>query len=316
MHSLALYLRDLRGHLRLEPEVQRDALQELRTHLEDRADELVAAGWPREEATAEAIRLFGDPRAIARQLSEVHATGSWLSVALASLPHLLIGLLFAFHLWLNPFWHIPILMLMGAVGGIALLRGRPVWAYSWLGYALFPVMLGSLLALIGLGQAAWYVLTRGYILTSVGVWIAIVLLAPPALFASCYAVLRLSRRDWLHATLLVTPYPVLAISLLIFSRGSHTEFLAADTSTALVLLFVALAVAAAVRLGRRFLKIAILLLVVPLAPLLIAQSIEGDAKLFLALLLGLPALLLLLSPLLLSFGSRAAAQRTSQRPSR
>ena len=71
------YLNDLGRQLHLEPQEQEEILHELQAHIEDRAQELIEAGEPSDEALNHAIRDLGTSRRIASQFYEVHSRGSW-----------------------------------------------------------------------------------------------------------------------------------------------------------------------------------------------------------------------------------------------
>jgi hypothetical protein len=73
MSEIEGYLSRLRSHLDLPPERADEIVAEVRSHLQARAAELVAAGMSHDEATAEAVRTFGEPDQIARQLLQSNA---------------------------------------------------------------------------------------------------------------------------------------------------------------------------------------------------------------------------------------------------
>src|SRR4051812_650214 len=61
------YLTLLASLLRLDPRQRGAVADELRSHLEDRLDELMARGVPREEAVKQALAEFGDAAGLAGQ---------------------------------------------------------------------------------------------------------------------------------------------------------------------------------------------------------------------------------------------------------
>lgn len=69
MSEFGAYLAQLRSHLDLDPKRADEVCAEVRSHLEARAAQLVAAGRSREDAAAEAARSFGEPSEVARGLT-------------------------------------------------------------------------------------------------------------------------------------------------------------------------------------------------------------------------------------------------------
>jgi hypothetical protein len=65
------YLTLLAGLLRLGDKQRRAIAEELRTHLEDRLEELLARGVPREEAIQKALAEFGDAAGLAAQFTSI-----------------------------------------------------------------------------------------------------------------------------------------------------------------------------------------------------------------------------------------------------
>src|SRR6267142_4064683 len=65
------YLTLLAGLLRLDGTQRRAIAEELRSHLEDRLDELVARGVSKEEAVRQALAEFGDAAGLAGQFVSI-----------------------------------------------------------------------------------------------------------------------------------------------------------------------------------------------------------------------------------------------------
>ena len=97
------YLNALARRLHLDPQNEREILEELQAHIEDKAAELEAQGLDRETALNCAVEEMGAPRTLASRMYAVHSTGVWRDVALAMLPHFLLAALFALHLWSHYF---------------------------------------------------------------------------------------------------------------------------------------------------------------------------------------------------------------------
>ena len=70
-HEFNNYLTLLAGLLRLGDKQRRAIAEELRTHLEDRLDELLARGVSKEEATRQALSEFGDAAGLAAQFASI-----------------------------------------------------------------------------------------------------------------------------------------------------------------------------------------------------------------------------------------------------
>jgi hypothetical protein len=87
MSSLNRYLAKLQACLcDLPPFVQRDVVEELRGHLEDRASGLQLRGTSEEASMSQAIERFGEAREVGAALRDVHRRVSWAKVGLAVLP--------------------------------------------------------------------------------------------------------------------------------------------------------------------------------------------------------------------------------------
>ena len=135
MSSLNLYLAELQACLgNLPPWVQQDVIEELRSHLEDRAAALRARGLKEEESMSEAIERFGEAGEVGAALRDVHGRMSWGKVGLAVLP----GLFAISTFWLA--WRTGRLDAIGlgmcvllSVAGFIRERQLPVWAFAALG---------------------------------------------------------------------------------------------------------------------------------------------------------------------------------------
>ena len=97
--ELSHYLDSIKYNLRLDPSSEREVTSELETHIEDRLQELRQSGLSEEEAANTCVKLLGSAKLVARQIYEAHSRGTWRQALLASMPHLLFGLLFALNWW-------------------------------------------------------------------------------------------------------------------------------------------------------------------------------------------------------------------------
>jgi hypothetical protein len=115
--ALGQYLDDVRDNLRLDLSSEREVLSELRTHIEDRPEEMREAGLSEEEAANTCLRLLGSAKLLARRIYEAHSQGTWRQALLASLPHLLFALLSVLDWWQAIGW---LVISLGLVLGVAI----------------------------------------------------------------------------------------------------------------------------------------------------------------------------------------------------
>jgi len=72
MTAIDEYLEELQSHLAVDMLTEREILREARAHLEEAVAEEVACGCDPAEAARLAVRLFGEARAVAREMEGVH----------------------------------------------------------------------------------------------------------------------------------------------------------------------------------------------------------------------------------------------------
>jgi len=87
--ALNHYLDSVRGNLRLDLSAEREVINELETHIEDKLQELRETGLSKEEAANTCVKLLGSAKLVAHQIYEAHSQGTWRQTLLASMPHLL-----------------------------------------------------------------------------------------------------------------------------------------------------------------------------------------------------------------------------------
>jgi len=268
-------LNKTRSRLGLDPSSEREILSELYTHLEERVEELESSGRSRDEATRIAGEEFGPVNKVASELSEVHSTSNWPQALLAALPHVLFSLLFASHQWSNIAWLVVILVSVFGVVIYGWQHGRPTWFFTWLGYALVPLLV---VGLVLIDQA----LVRGVSGDSWWLWASVVLYF--SVIAAVYFIIMLQilRRDWLLGSLTVLPF--LAV-IGWFLAGQWREELLQDREYLLsglepwiAMSFLTLAgmVVLFARLRKRWLKVGVLL-IGGLSLLTIIASTAGGA---------------------------------------
>ena len=294
------YLDSVRDNLRLDLSSEREVTSELETHIEDRLQELRQAGLSEEEAANTCVKLLGSAKLVARQIYEAHSQGTWRQALLASMPHLLFGLLFALNWWQGIGWLLVMLVLVLSVAVYGWWHGKPAWLFSWLGYSLLPVVVAGLLLLY---------LPKGWS------WVAILLYIPLALWLLYRVTVQTIKRDWLYSSLMLFPVPIiLGWFLAVQLEGRFPEFSVErlhDLAPWIGLSFLALAISAAIfiRLRQRWLKVAVLFISGLLTLIMAACYAEGRLGLSTFLVLILVLLSLFLTPALLERKIRYCRQR-------
>jgi len=294
------YLDSVRDNLRLDLASEREVTSELETHIEDRLQELRQAGLSEEEAANTCVKLLGSAKLVARQIYEAHSQGTWRQALLASMPHLLFGLLFALNWWQGIGWLLVMLVLVLSVAVYGWWHGKPAWLFSWLGYSLLPVVVAGLLLLY---------LPKGWS------WVAILLYIPLALWLLYRITVQTIKRDWLYSSLMLFPVPIiLGWFLAVQLEGRFPEFSVErlhDLAPWIGLSFLALAVTAAtfIRLRQRWLKVTVLFISGLLTLIMAACYAEGRLGLSTFLVLILVLLSLFLTPALLERKIRYYRQR-------
>ncbi len=298
--ELSHYLDSIRDNLRLDPSSEREVTSELETHIEDRLQELRQSGLSEEEAANTCVKLLGSAKLVARHIYEAHSQGTWKQALLASMPHLLFGVLFALNWWQGIGWLLVMLVLVLSVAVYGWWHGKPAWLFSWLGYSLLPVVVAGLLLLY---------LPKGWS------WVAIFLYIPLALWLLYRVTVQTIKRDWLYSSLMLFPVPIiLGWFLAVQLEGRFPEFSVErlhDMAPWIGLSFLALAVTAAtfIRLRRRWLKVAVLFISGILTLIMAACYAEGRLGLFTFSVLILVLSSLFLTPALLDRKIRHCRQR-------
>jgi len=268
--ALSHYLEYIRANLRLDLYREKEVVQELETHIEDRLEELKETGLSEEEATKTCLGLMGSAKVIARQIYEAHSQGSWPQALLAAMPHLLFGILFALNWWHHIGWLSFILALVLGTAIYGWWHGKPTWVFPWLGYSLLPV------AVVGLLLPH---LPKGLL------WVAVFLYIPLTLWWLYYLIDQTVRRDWLFGSLMLLPVPIIAgWFLAIEPQSNFTEYSMQRVSgfapwIALSFLALALTIAAFIRLRQRWLRAVLLIISGILTLTLIAYYTEGRLSL-------------------------------------
>ncbi|MFH1651471.1 MAG: hypothetical protein ABID87_05175 [Chloroflexota bacterium] len=299
------YLEEVRWHLHLDVVGEQQIIGELYTHFQEKAAELQRDGMDAEDAAREAVRSCGRARELARLMYEAHSQGSWREAALAALPHFTVAFLFALHLWR----HIPVDALVFAViVAVTLLgwwHGKPNWLYPWVGYALLPLLVTSYLLFPALAQSFAYFVRGQGAPPGAGTLVVACLLPVAAVWITARTTVRVVRRDWILASLMLVPIPVvgswLATMVLTggLAPGGAAEMSPWNTALAQVLVVLGVTSALFLRLRQRLLKVGALVTLGVIAFTLTGGILWGHIGFFGFLLTALIALLYLLSPALL-----------------
>ncbi len=276
---------------------RRNVLRELADHIEDHSSTLRQRGLDPAEARARAVRAFGDTRTVAAQLERIRNQGSWPDVVLSAFPSLFVAFLFATNLWLDREWILGTAVVAIVISALGVYRfGRRAWVFSWLGYALFPVLLISMVSLGTTAYAAWSVLGGGYEARDPLTWVLGIGLGIAGLGVIGALMAWLSRKDWIHGILVVLPMALLSVAILAFDRGVYTTIEQAQAQNAVLFGAFAVVVAAAVRMTDRLFKVGLLAASLPLGFLLISGGIDMGFRVIVTAALSLPTLLLIIAP--------------------
>jgi len=259
--SLTIYLDSIKRSLRLEPSDEREVLNELETHIEDKLEELREAGLSEEEAAKSCVELLGSAKTVADQLYEARSQGTWGQAILASMPHLLFASLFVLNWLQGGGWIILMIALVLSATAVCLIfphktihhwiKGKPNWLFSWLGYSLLPVAIAGFL-ILSLPQE-W-------------LWLAVVIYIPLTVWLIYRFAIQNLMRDWLYNSLMLLPMPIVIAWLLIVrpeaGLSTYTLQRVHDNSfwISMSLLAVAATVTLFIRLRQRWLRGAILLI--------------------------------------------------------
>jgi len=294
------YLDSIRDNLRLDPLSEGEIISELETHIEDKLQELREAGLSEEEAARTCVKLLGSAKLVARQVYEAHSQGTWRQTLLASMPHLLFGLIFALNWWQGIGWLLIMLILVLSMAVYGWWHGRPTWLFPWLGYSLLPVVVAGVFLLY---------LPKGWS------WLAILLYIPLALWLLYSIAVQAIKKDWLYSSLMLFPLPIIiGWFIAVGQEGEFPEFSLErlhDFAPWIGLSFLALAatVAAFVRLRQRWLKVAVLFVSGLLTLTIVVYYADGGLSLPAFLVLIVMMFGLFLSPALLERRLRHRKQR-------
>lgn len=304
--EVANYLYMLARNLHLDPAEKEEIIQELGTHLEDKAAELESQGVDHDTAVARAVEEMGVPNTVARGMYEVHSTGVWRDVLLATIPHFLLASLFALHLWSEYFLVVLLLIAIAFVTWRNWRAGNPSkWSYSWMGYSLAAPALSWLLSLITVGYGAWTLITTGQLPLNVVLFFLLIGYVPFSMWIMANVLFKMVKRDWLLTSLTALPFPFLTSWILFLNWqgglwSNHAERMQ-DSDTARAFIFLAMAVTTAVflKVGPRLLRIGLLTVSTPILVIITAASLPVNLNALAVVLMIVASLAFLLSPAML-----------------
>ncbi len=242
-------------------------MRELLTHFEEKIAELRQKGINEKDATRMAIDSFGRARAVARLMYEAYSKGDWFDAATAALPHLIIAGLFATHLWHYPILAPLVLLIIVGVTVLGWWHGTPNWLYSWIGYAFVPLLIAGYELRFVLLQTASFFLGEGEVLPDTGLLLVVGVLICFSLWIIIRTTVRVIKRDWVLASLLLLPLPLVGGWLVetepVGGIFGGAPALLQQWDAALGLAFVVLASASVIfiRLRQRTLKAGVIMVV-------------------------------------------------------
>ena len=298
------YLSLLERRLHLDPSERDEIVNELHAHVQDRVLERIENGQSPEAALRETLDNLGSARDLADGFYEVHSKSSWHHTALAVVPHLLLALTYAFHLWTNPMWVAAMLLIAISASVVGWRKGRPRWAYPWLGYSLIAPIVSWGLAMSAVGYGAWGVLTSGTLPLSVPIYVASFVYFAISLWVVIKFVSRVARPDWVMASLAILPVPFLAYWFFFFFNWGFAveenarQLREVDSSAAVIFLIIAAATAIFYRIGRRLVRVALLAITTPSLIVLAWMSYQGGRGYVAVFLFAVMSMAVLLSPAL------------------
>lgn len=250
----ATYFDRLRAHLALDDSLEADIVRELEAHVEDSVECLVQDGVAEPCARRLVIDRLGRPQTFAHLIRQAYAVTGWREALFGAAPLLLMSALIGGRLWQEPALALVSCLIVVAVTLYGLAQGRPAWFYQWAGVALTLPLVAGYIAFavlqreapqLGAGRAeAWGILGAA----------GAALYFPVGLLVVASAVRVALRRDWLDASVLISPLPGILVWLIAVHRAGglrSPDGSLAGTSVMLGLLYACMALAAVAFLRSR-----------------------------------------------------------------
>jgi hypothetical protein len=280
-------------------------MRELYGYFQEKMEELRERDLSEKEATKVAIQCCGRTRVIARRMYEAYSKGSVIEAALALLPHFIIAGLFITHLWLNAVIAPLSFVFIVAVTLYGWWHGKPSWLYPWIGYSMAFLLIVGYIFRYTFVQAASFLLWQSDTFPSIWVLLPISVLCLFSIWIIVRTTIRVVRRDWILASLMLVPLPIVGGWLLNLEQagglleGRVEALHFADISMALALFILGAMSSAFILLRQRVLKLGALLSVGSIAFAMIGHNLWGNQGFLGFLATSLLLLLLMLSPALL-----------------
>ncbi|MDD4635267.1 MAG: permease prefix domain 1-containing protein [Dehalococcoidales bacterium] len=301
--EVRIYLEEVRSHLYLRMDIEKQLTAELNSHLQQKINDLVMQGYSQEEAIKNAIISFGKAESVARLLYEACCKGSWIDALILSFPHFLAALVFVSNPLHKAEIILPIFGIFIAVSLFGWFRGKPDWLYSWVGYTMLPLFAGGFLLIPIVGQFINAVFAGG-IFPPIGLFIGVGFYCLSAVWIVLKLSLQVIKRDWLLASLMLAPLPIIGCWLFHIQQtgglftGIEIEYLTQPVAQALLVLgFTSVLF---IRLRQRLLKAGVAVTVLFISMMVVGQSLWGDVGFFGLLGLSLFSLLIFVIPAITS----------------
>ena len=244
--ELQTYLEGLRSSLGLGSAADDEVVRELRGHVEDTIADLRSQGLGEDEARRRVLGRLGRPRALAAQFHSAYIPAGWQDALTAAAAFLIVGALFLSHLWNEPLAVLAVATVVVAVTLYGLWHGRPTWFYPWAGLALTLLSFVGYFAYVLLERAAGAA-SGGFDALALAGLAGSALYFPLALAILVSCIVVASRRDWLDASLMLSPSaPVLVWLAKVHGEGGIEAGAPAGADAALAATFLAMALAVAV----------------------------------------------------------------------
>lgn len=301
--EVRIYLEEVRSHLYLRTDIEKQLITELNSHLQQKINDLVSQGYSQEEAIKNAIIAFGKAESVARLLYEACCKGSWIDALKLSFPHFLAALIFVSSPLHKTVIILPIFGIFIAVSLLGWLRGKPDWLYSWIGYTMLPLFAGGFLMIPIVRQFINAMFADG-LFPPIGLFIVVVIYYLLAVWIVLRVSLQVIKRDWLIASLMLAPVPIIGCWLFHIQQtsglytGVEIEYLTQPVAQALLVLgFTSVLF---IRLRQRLLKAGVAVTVLFISMMVVGQSLWGNIGFFGLLCLSLFSLSIFVIPAITS----------------
>ena len=257
---------NLRGRLGVGPAETREIIEEVESHLHDKAADLEAQGIDSETARNLAVQHMGDPSEISRRMRLVYGYAGWQDVLLAVFPHLMVGSLFLFGICCNYFIIAAMQVCITGVTWTNWRHGNPSkWSYTWIGYAIAAPSISLIVSVHAVAYGAWSLVAGQSLPIFDPMLILLIGSAPLAMYNVLKCAHLMVKRDWLWLSFATLPLPVLGSWVLFFHsyeiyQGIHIEMLGHQGGPQIgVFMALALMTALYMKVGKRAWKLILLL---------------------------------------------------------